>query len=177
MLVLKNVAFLLVNIQRRIHFYALTLWEKDSFKFVSSLVGLLYSLVTIFTRKKSLGHPVALLKANQIRFRSILERKEKKEKHYLCDLTFGLWYWPSRVILNNTGPLLYAQCTCVDHEEREMNLKSNNQKVNGQLPCGMKIKCTFRNDVIPQCNWPLTFWYWTSSSFLFLVHTCALCIK
>ena len=103
----------------------MTLWEKDNFKLISSLIGLLYSLVTIFTRTKSLGHPVALLKANQIRFRF---RPRKKEKHYLCDLTFGLWYWPSLVILNGTGPLLYAQCTCVDHEGREMNLKSNTKR-------------------------------------------------
>ena len=102
-------------------------WHYD-FKLVSSLVGLLYSPVTIFTGKKSLGHPVALLKANQIWFRFRPRKKRKKEKHYLCDLTFGLWYWPSRVILNSTGPLLYAQCTCVDHEGREMNLKSNTKR-------------------------------------------------
>ena len=82
-------------------------WHYD-FKFVSSLVGLLYSPVTIFTGKKSLGHPVALLKANQIWFRFRPRKKRKKEKHYLCDLNFGLWYWPSQVILNSTGPLLYA---------------------------------------------------------------------
>jgi hypothetical protein len=45
--------------------------------------------VTIFTRKKSLGHPVALLKANQIWFRFLAQKKRKKEKHYLFDLNFG----------------------------------------------------------------------------------------
>ena len=54
-------------------------------------------------------------------------------------------------------------------------LEVQQQKVNGQLHCGMKIECTFRNDVILQCNWPLTFWYWTSSSFLFL-HGPRMCI-
>ena len=50
------------------------------------LVHLLYSLVTIFTRKKSLGHPVALLKANQIWIR-FCPRKKKKERK-------ALFMWP-----------------------------------------------------------------------------------
>ena len=89
-MVRKNVAFLMVNIQRRLHFYALTLWKIDNFKLVSSLVGLLYSLVTNFTRKKSLGHPLALQKANQIWIRFRPRKKNRKTPLFMWPYIWSL---------------------------------------------------------------------------------------
>ena len=61
-----------------------THWH-DEKKIWLFLVHLLYSPVTMFTRKKSLGHPVALLKAIQIwiRFRPWKKKKEKKPITYV----------------------------------------------------------------------------------------------
>ena len=46
--------------------------------------------MTIFTRKKSLGHPVALLNTNQIWIRFCLRKKKKRERICIIYVTLHL---------------------------------------------------------------------------------------